>query len=66
MDKNWAELHRTQNLPHAHLIKSYLEENGVKAVILNQQDSSYLMLGDIIIFVEKEVLVKAKWLLDKF
>ena len=66
MDSDWSEIHRGGSLPHAHLLKSYLEENGIKAVILNQQDSSYLSLGDIIIYVSKSHLVKAKWLLDNF
>ena len=40
-----------------------LEENNIDVVILNKQDSSYLMFGDIEIYIKKEQEQQAKNLL---
>ena len=42
-----------------------LEENNVPCVVLNQQDSSYLSFGAIQVMVPKDLLMKAKTLIDQ-
>ena len=53
----------TNNLNKAEIIKQMLEENNIDVVILNKQDSSYLMFGDIEIYIKKEQEQQAKNLL---
>ena len=41
-----------------------LEENGINVVLLNKQDSSYLMFGPIELYVHEEEINQAKKLLE--
>ena len=54
----------TNNLNKAEIIKQMLEENNINVVILNKQDSSYLMFGYIEIYINKEQEKEAKLLLE--
>ena len=47
----------------AGIIKQMLEENNINVVLLNKQDSSYLMFGSIELYVDKEQLNQATDLL---
>ncbi|MGN6214990.1 putative signal transducing protein [Parafilimonas sp.] len=49
--QGWFKLYSTRNYLEANIIKGKLEENDIRAVILNRQDSSYLAFGDIEIYV---------------
>jgi hypothetical protein len=49
----WTKIYTTSDPIKAELIKQLLEENGIEAVLLNKQDSSYL-------FGEVQVLVPEK------
>lgn len=49
--QGWFKLYSTRNYLEASIIKGKLEENDIRAVILNRQDSSYLAFGDIEIYV---------------
>jgi hypothetical protein len=50
MSPIWTKIYTTSDPIKAELIKQLLEENGIEAVLLNKQDSSYL-------FGEVQVLV---------
>jgi len=45
--QGWFKLYSTKNYLEANIIKGMLEENSIQAIILNMQDSSYLVFGDI-------------------
>ena len=49
--QGWFKLYSTRNYLEANIIKGKLEENDIRAVILNRQDSSYLAFCDIEIYV---------------
>ena len=49
----------TDNPNKAEIIKQMLQENDVKVVLLNKQDSSYLMFGNIELYVSDNDLKKA-------
>ncbi|MEC7645928.1 MAG: DUF2007 domain-containing protein [Bacteroidota bacterium] len=53
----------TNNANTAEITKQMLEENNINVVLLNKQDSSYLMFGPIELYVNKEQLKQAKELL---
>ena len=46
----------TDNPNQAEITKQMLEENNINVVLLNKQDSSYLMFGPIELYVSKEQL----------
>ena len=49
--KDWFKLYTTKNYAEANILKGMLEENNIRAVILNKLDSSYLAFGDIELYV---------------
>jgi hypothetical protein len=49
--QDWFKLYSTKDYLEANIIKGKLEENNIQAVILNRQDSSYLVFGEIEIYV---------------
>ena len=49
----------TENLNKAEITRQMLEENNIDVVLLNKQDSSYLMFGNIELYVKKTQLNKA-------
>ena len=63
IDIEWVELKTFSNIANAMYYKSIMDTAGIPSVILNEQDSSFL-LGDIDLFVEKEYFDKAKELIE--
>ena len=49
----------TENLNNAEITRQMLEENNIDVVLLNKQDSSYLMFGSIELYVKESQLKKA-------
>lgn len=49
--ENWSRIYATRSLPEASIIKGMLEENSVRVMMVNKQDSSYLNFGDIELYV---------------
>ena len=58
------KVYSTNNPNQAIIIKQMLEENGINVVLLNKQDSSYLMFGPIELYVHEEEIIQAKKLLE--
>ena len=53
----------TDNPNKAAIIKQMLEENNIKVVLLNKQDSSYLMFGLVELYVQEGQVQKTEDLL---
>ena len=66
MEKGWKQVLLTTLEHQAQMAKSILEENNIKAVILNQKDSAYQSFGEIAVFVEEHFEAKAIELLKDF
>lgn len=62
--QGWFKLYSTKNYVEANIIRGMLEENNIQAVILNRQDSSYLVFGEIEIYVPSHLKDVAQHLLD--
>ena len=58
-----VKIYSSNNSNQALIIKQMLEENGINVVLLNKQDSSYLMFGLIELYVKKEQVKDATDLL---
>tara|TARA_B100001142_G_scaffold235883_1_gene234315 strand:+ start:266 stop:472 length:207 start_codon:yes stop_codon:yes gene_type:complete len=53
----------TENPNKAEITRQMLEENNINVVLLNKQDSSYLMFGSIELYVNEEQVEQAMNLL---
>lgn len=49
--ENWYLLLRTDKYIDAEILRGLLEENQIPVVLVNKQDSSYIFLGDIEVYV---------------
>ncbi len=58
-----VKLLSTNNKNRAEITKQMLEEKNINVVLLNKQDSSYLMFGTIDLYVAQEQLNLAKELI---
>lgn len=62
---NWQKIFSTRVYSEAAIIKGMLEENQIPVQLLNKQDSSYPMFGDIQIFVPGEYSITAQELINQ-
>ena len=62
--KDWICIYTSKNLQNAEMIKSLLSFNEINSVVVNKQDSSY-MFGDYEIYVNRDDVVKAKFVLKE-
>ena len=63
MEKGWKEVYMTAHEYKASMAKDMLENEGVKAVIINQHDSAYQSFGEFTILVAENDVDKALELL---
>lgn len=61
MDENWTVVYTTNKPWQAEIARQVLEENGINTVVINKQDSSYL-IGEAEIYVESKNADTAKTL----
>lgn len=66
MEKDWRKVFSTTKEHKADLIIDLLEKNSIKAVKLSEQDSSFVMFGDIDVFVHQGNEKKALELIKDF
>ncbi len=63
---NWVKIRTYTNLVRAEIVKQMLVENDIPAVLMNKQDSSYPVFGNIELLVDKEHQLEAVALIDSF
>ena len=51
MDKEWKKLMSTTQLYEAKVLEARLKEADIECYIMNKQDSAYVMIGEIQIYV---------------
>jgi len=54
MEEGWTLIFTTAKSFDAELVKTMCADQGIEAVILNKQDSTYLTFGEIEVFVKEE------------
>ena len=66
MENNWIKIYSTRNPLQAEVLKGMLEANGVMAVIINKQSSSFNLAlnGNIEVMVNAEDEDAAKSLME--
>lgn len=66
MDSQWAPVFSSTFQPKAELIRQRLESEGIPALIENLQDSAHVHIGELTVFVKRENVVQAKYLLTQW
>lgn len=64
MEKNWVLLYSSGEPHKIEFIKGLLSENNIRSIDINKKDSSYL-LGEIELYVNRNEVLKAKYIIDK-
>ena len=63
--KNPVKLCSSNQSFEIEILKAKLEEKGIDSYILNKQDSAYVVIGEIELYVEESDLAKAKDIIGK-
>ena len=64
MEQDWKKIKVYTNAVEAEIVKQMLEERGIPAIVLNKQDSSYLVFGKIELYVNQQDEEQAIMLID--
>lgn len=64
MEKEWIKIQTYTDAIQGEIVKQMLEEHGIRAVLLNKQDSSFLF-GKIDLFINEYDLEKANRLIEE-
>jgi len=59
IDSEWIKVFETSQLHQAVMMQFILNEHNIEAVILNQQDSAYVLVGEISVYVSLENSIDA-------
>lgn len=62
MEKDWVKIYATSDVIKAEMVKSFLLENDIHAVVINKKDSS-LFIGEVELYVKQEDALKATHLI---
>lgn len=62
--KNPVKLFTTNKRYEIDVLKAKLEEHKIESYIMNKQDSAYVVIGEIELYVEESDLAKAKELMN--
>jgi hypothetical protein len=65
MDEQWEVVFSSSKLYQAEIMKSVLEDENISSVIVNKQDSAYIVIGEIELYVKKEDILKAKQIINR-
>jgi hypothetical protein len=61
----WEVVFTTNLLYKAEILRGLLDEEGIQAVIVNKQDSSYIAFGEIELLVPFEDVLYAKQIMER-
>ncbi len=64
-DKDWQIVFMTTQAYQAYIIQDLLQDHDIEAVVIDKQDSFYVTVGEIEVYVEPENVIKAKHLVKK-
>ena len=64
-EQEWIKVFETAKMHQALIVQSILQEHEIESVILNQQSSAYIILGEIHVMVKLEDSIEAINIIDK-
>jgi hypothetical protein len=62
--QDWKKIYSNTSLANVSMVEGMLSEQGIPAKMLNRQDSSYVFLGEMELYVPLEFEVVAKELVN--
>lgn len=62
----WEQIFNSDQAYRVEILKALLEEAEIPSVVLNKQDSSYLIFGDIRLMVRRSDILRAEHIVNKF
>ena len=65
MEKNWVKIFSSGEIYQVRLFKAMLEAEEIETVEINNQDSSYLVIGEVELYVKAPDVLRAKYLIEK-
>ncbi len=65
MEADWVKVHSSNDRLRSQFLRSLLIEHGIEAVLLDQQDSFYLSIGEVHLYVNRDDAMKARNIIDK-
>lgn len=66
MDGNWIKVRSTDQLLEANLIIAKLKDHDIEAILLNKQDSAYVIIGQAEVFVQEGQVEQALSILEAY
>ena len=65
MQKGWQQIYFSDKMHLIQIVKALLSENNIESFVVNKQDSTYITIGDIELYVKNDDVVLAKFLIEK-
>lgn len=65
MQKGWEQIYFSDKMHLIEIVKALLAENNIESFQVNKQDSTYITIGDIELYVKNEDVLLAKFLIEK-
>ena len=64
MNDNWKPVFESSTDHICQTLKSMLEQNGIKTIVLNKKDSMVHSIGTVELYVQKDDVILAKHLIE--
>lgn len=64
-EQEWIKVFETTKMHQALIVQSALQTHEIESVILNKQDSSYIILGEIHVMVKLEDSLEAMKIIEE-
>lgn len=62
----WEKLFSSDKPYRVEILKALLDAEGISSVVMNKQDSSYLIFGEVQLMVRRSDILMAELVLNKF
>ena len=59
-EEPWEIVFRSRHLYQCEILKSVLADHDIPSVIINKQDSAYVMIGEIELYVKRPDVLRAR------
>lgn len=64
MERDWVKVYSSNQLHTVELLRHLLHENDIDSILLNQQDSIYVSIGEIHLMVKRNDILRTKRIIE--
>ena len=65
MDDQWEMIFSSSKLYQVEIMKALLQDENIPCVIMNKQDSAYIVIGEIELYVKRKDVLEAKQIINQ-